>query len=90
MFVAYIHDTGRYGTIFASFINMETAKKTRAVASDLVFNDDGSINQSDEWLFDWEKQNETCYVRKCQKANLNVSNFNWLNRYENSNRFSLR
>lgn len=92
MFVAYINDNyysvPRYGTLFGSFLTKEKAAQVRTVSGDLVFNDDGTINQEDFWLFDWEKQDENCYARKQQKANLNVSKFYFMTELRENRRFA--
>ncbi len=75
MMVAYVNESGKYGTIYGAFLTMQQASKTRVISGDLVFNDSGEINQSEEWLFDWEKENPNCYARKAQKANLNVKDY---------------
>jgi len=78
MFVAYIHDTEKYGTIFASYVSLTQAVRSRVVAGDLVFNNDNTINQSEDWLWDWEKKDPKCYARKAQNNNLNVKGYRWL------------
>lgn len=42
----------------------------RMVAGDLVGQikgDEFYVDQSDEWLFDWERQDPKCYARKRQR-----------------------
>ncbi len=72
MLVAYLNDCGKYGSIIAAYVSPSQAIKVRKVSGDLVFNDDGSISQSPEWLFPWERENEESYARKQQKAFLNI------------------
>lgn len=86
MFIAYINDGKRYGTIFGSFLTMEAAIKLRAVAGDLVFNDDGTINQSQEWLWPWELDVAKSYAREQQANKLDVSAYNWTNQYDRPER----
>lgn len=74
MLIVYMRDNEPFDAILiASSLSMNAAKKRREVAGDLIFNEDLTINQSDEWLFDWEKKNENCYARKCQKANRKIT-----------------
>lgn len=70
MLVASLNDAGRYGTILAAYVSPRYAGKVRQLSGDLVFNDDGTINQGWWWLFGWERRDPNSYARRAQKARL--------------------
>lgn len=50
------------------FPTVKDASSSRKWSGDLVVDEKTlAIAQSDVWLFEWEKQDETCYVREMQK-----------------------
>jgi hypothetical protein len=68
MLVVLMRDSAPFdGTLLASGVKLAVAKALRNVSGDLVFNEDGTINQSDKWLWGWEKADPSCYARKCQR-----------------------
>lgn len=73
MIVAYMRDSYPFDAVlFGSCLSMAAAKKTRQTSGDLVFNEDRTINQSEEWLWEWEKSDPKCYARKSQAAGVKV------------------
>lgn len=75
--LAYVADNDKRGTLFCAYASREYAISQRKVAGDLLFHDDGSIDQNDDWLFEWEKKDENCYAKQQQRANLNVKGYFW-------------
>lgn len=76
MFVAFIHDTDKYGVILGSYLSPAGAFMERKHTGDLVFENDGEISQDDFWLFDFEKEDPNCYARRMQREKLNIRNYN--------------
>jgi hypothetical protein len=73
MLVAYMRDSHPFDAVlFGSCLSMAAAKATRQTSGDLVFNEDRTINQSDEWLWEWEKADPKCYARRSQAAGVKV------------------
>lgn len=53
--------------VLASSNSLSKLKEARCVSGDIVINSDMTVNQSDEWLWDWEKNDPRCYARICQE-----------------------
>lgn len=47
--------------------SIEEANTLRELSGDLVFNEDGTICESQDWLFQWEKESNTAYAQQCIK-----------------------
>lgn len=48
--------------------SLEHCASARAMSGDLVLDPDGKVNQSDTWLWPWEKEDPNCYARKMQRG----------------------
>lgn len=56
-----------------SFRTLKEAARARQMTGDLVFNlESGEIEQSQEWLFDWERKDPNCYAVRNQKSKIKL------------------
>lgn len=72
MKIVYLDYDHKTGVVIASPDTMEEAVKLRLVTGDLLFNDDGTINLSYEWLFAWERNNPICHARAMQRKKITL------------------
>lgn len=69
--IIWLSDNDLATTGRASYVHLNPdGIGVRATSGDLVGYIEGSqflVDQSDEWLFDWEKEDPTCYARRMQR-----------------------
>ncbi len=66
--VVFLHDpSGDYVQV-ATAETLSQAVQQRHWSGDLIYQD-GGIVQSQDWLWEWEKQEESCYAQKMIRQN---------------------